>query len=138
MSRGGDDNLNCILEGPVSDKVVAMTESPQLTTRLLAEPATPAPINDACSTTELPPREGRTGGGGPCQGPCRPLTDALPLPHPFIISHVNNACILFAPAKIYIRKKLRIDAVSLKMRKFIPLCRMQLRSQLLHDVRTIC
>ena len=61
-------------------------------------------MNDAGSTAELPPCEGRTGElrrGGPCQGPCLPFTDALPLPYPGIISHVNNAGILFAPAKIY-------------------------------------
>ena len=47
----------------------------------------PAPMNDVGSTAELPPHEGRTGepqGGGPCQGPCLPLADVLPLPHPCI------------------------------------------------------
>ena len=55
-------------------KLVVMMELPQLTTQLLAEPA---PTNDdGCY------REGMTGelrGGGPCQEPCLPLADALPL-----------------------------------------------------------
>ena len=39
MSSGDDDDLDRILGEPVSDELVAMTESPQLTTWLLAEPA---------------------------------------------------------------------------------------------------
>ena len=39
MFSGDDDDLDRILGGPVSYEVVAITKSPQLTTRLLAEPA---------------------------------------------------------------------------------------------------
>ena len=74
---------------------------------------------------ELPPREGRADelwGGGPCQGPCLPLADALPLPQPCIIIHMNNAGIWFTPAKIYLvytsenlyERKLSLDDVSPK------------------------
>ena len=84
-------------------------ESPQLTTRLLGKPAgrrTGSHI-DGGSTAELPPRERRTGelrGGGPFQRPSLHLTDALSLPHPFNISHVNDAGLLFTHAKIYTRE----------------------------------
>ena len=67
----------------------------------------PAPMNNPDSTAELPLREGRTGEqrkGNPYQGPCLPLADVFPLPHPHIISHMNNAGILFIPAKIYTLK----------------------------------
>ena len=108
------------LGGPMSDKSAAMMGSPHLTTRLLAEPARRlASTDDAGSTAELQPREGRTGelqGGGPCQGPCLPLYGVLRLPHPCIIVHVKNAGILFTSVKIYTREK-SIDAVS-KMQKF--------------------
>ena len=109
-SSGDDHDVDHILGGLVSDKLVAMTESTQLTTRLLAEPVgrcTGSKMSDAGSTADLPPREGRTGElrrGGPCRGPCLPLTDALPFPHPCITGHVKNAGILFTPAKIYSRE----------------------------------
>ena len=79
MSSGDDDDLDCILGGPVSGELVAMTGSPQLTTRLLAEHSgvVPVPTNDAGSTPELPPREGRTRElqkGGPCQAVLRSQT----------------------------------------------------------------
>ena len=47
----------------MSDELVVMTESPQLTTRLLVKPAghRPAPTNDAGRTAELPSRDCRTG-----------------------------------------------------------------------------
>ena len=38
MPSGDDDDLDSIFGGPVSYEVVAMMESPQLTSRLLAEP----------------------------------------------------------------------------------------------------
>ena len=54
MSSGDDGDLDCILGESVSDKLVAMTESPQLTTRLLSEPTGhhTTLMNDAgtCST----------------------------------------------------------------------------------------
>ena len=82
MSNGDDDDLDCILGEWVPNKLVAMTESPQLTTRLLAEPAECR--TGGGSTAELPPLKGRTGeqwGGDPCQGPCLPLANALSLHH---------------------------------------------------------
>ena len=115
MSSGDDDNLDGILVGPVADKLVAMTElsqQPGCSKNLLG--VIPPPTNDASSTAELPPCEGRTGelrGGGPCQGPGLSLADALPRPQLCII--VKNAGILFTPSKIYTRK-LSIDVVSPK------------------------
>ena len=67
----------------------------------------PAPTNDAGSTAELLPREGRTGElrrGGPSRGLFLPLTAALPFPHPCIFSHMGNAGILFTPAQMYTRE----------------------------------
>ena len=89
-SSGHDDHLDHILGGTVSDELVEMTESPGCSQNLLG--IMPAPMNDAGSTMELPPREGRTGelwGGDSCHRPCLSLADVLPLPHP-LISHVNN------------------------------------------------
>ena len=112
MSSGDDDDLDCILGGPVSDElvIVAMTESPQqpgclqnLLGVLLAS------TNDAGSTAELPPREGRTGefrGGGPCQGPCRSLADSLSWPHQCIVNYVKTLHPLYIPAKILIPAKI--------------------------------
>ena len=94
------NDLDRILSGPVSDELVAMKES-SYSQNLLG--VILAAMNDAASTAELPPHEGRTGklqGGGLCQGPCLPLTDALPWLHLCVISHVKNAGILSTPAKI--------------------------------------
>ena len=102
MSSGDDNDLDCILGAPVSDELVAMTESPQqpdCSQNLLG--IILAPTNDTGSTAELPPRKGRTGelwGEGPCKGPC--LAHVLPWPHPCIIRHVKNAGILFTPTKM--------------------------------------
>ena len=101
MSSGDDDDLDCILEGPVSDElvIVTMTESsqePGCSQNLLG--VLPAPTIDAGSTAELPPCEGRTGElqkGGFCHGPCLSLADALPWPHPCIVSYMENTGILF-------------------------------------------
>ena len=78
MSRGDKDDLDCIFEGPVSNEIAAMAESPQLTTRLLAEPAGHCTGSHPGSTAELPHREGRTKERNPFQGPCQPLPDELP------------------------------------------------------------
>ena len=110
MSSGDNDDLDRILEGPVSDElaIVAMTESPQqfgCSQNLLG--VLPAPTNDAGSTAELSPREGRTGellGGCPCQGPCLFLADALPWPHPCIVSYVKHWHPRYIPAKVYTRE----------------------------------
>ena len=107
MSSGDDDDLDRILERPVSDElvIVAMTELPQqpdCLQNLLG--VLPASTNDAGSTVELPPRESRTGelrGGGPCQEPCLSLTDVLPWSHPCIVSYVKKHWHpLYIPAKI--------------------------------------
>ena len=96
-----------------------MTESPQqpsCSQKLLG--VLPAPTNDVGSTTELPPREGRTGelrGGGPCQGPCLSLADVLPWPHPCIVSYVKNNGILFTYPWKFIPRK------NLTPRKFVPI-----------------
>ena len=84
----------------MSNEIAAMAESPQLTTRLLAEPAGHRTGSHPGSTAELPHRKGRTKEQDPCQGPCRPLPDELPFRHPFINSRISNACFLFTPAKI--------------------------------------
>ena len=97
-SRDGDNPDRILGEDPVSDELVMMTESPQLTngSSQNLQAVVPPPTNDACSAVELPPHKGMTGelqGGGPCQPeePCLPLAD---LPHLCIISHMNNAGIL--------------------------------------------
>ena len=75
LYSGDDDDLDCILGRPVSDEIVAMTKSLQLTTRLLAEPPGRRinSHNDASSTVELPPRKGRIGG----TAGRKPLPEAL-------------------------------------------------------------
>ena len=105
MSSADDGDLDHILRGSVSDKLVAITKSPQLTMRLLTNllGVVLAPTNDAGSTAELLPREGKTvelQRGGPCKEPCLPFADALPWPHLCLISHVKNAGILSTPAKV--------------------------------------
>ena len=97
MSSRDNDDLDCILRRPVSDGLVAITESspqqPGCSQNLLG--IIPAPTNDVGSTAKPPIREGRTGEleeGGLCQEPCLFLADALPWPHLYIISHVKNAC----------------------------------------------
>ena len=109
MSSGDDDDLDRILEGPMTNKLVAMTELSPQQPGCSQNPlcVVQAPSNDASSTAELPPRERRTGelrGSGHFQGPCLSLADALPSPHLCITSHVKNAGILCTPTKIYTRE----------------------------------
>ena len=55
MSNGDNNNLDCILKRPASDKLVVMTESsPQ-------QPRCPKNPNNAGSMVELPPCKGMTG-----------------------------------------------------------------------------
>ena len=62
MSNGDDDLSRSHPGGPVSEKLVAMVESPQLATRLLAEPAEHRTCShESDSSAELRPRKGRTG-----------------------------------------------------------------------------
>ena len=98
MSSEDDDSLDRILEELVSDElyivIVAMTESPQqhgCLKNLLG--VFLAPTNDAGSTAELRPCEGRAGelrGECPCQAPCLSIADVLPWSHPRIVSYVKN------------------------------------------------
>ena len=123
MSSGDNNNLDRILGGPVSDEIVVITESPQLkpgcSQNVLG--VVLAPTVNAGSTAELPPREGRTGelqGGGPCQGPCVPLTDELVYLF-YIHSSVTWVTLASSlhPQKLHPRK-LSIDAISPKTWKF--------------------
>ena len=63
----------------------------------------------------------RLWGGGPYQEPCLPLADALPLPHPCIISHVNNTGILFVAAKIYTHKNYALTPFPPKHENLTPM-----------------
>ena len=132
---GDDDDLDRILEGPVSDElhvhVVMMTASSLQQPGCLQNPlgVVQAPTNDAGRTAELPPQERRTGElreSGLCQGPCLSLADVLPLPHLCIISQAKNASILCTPTKIYTRKNeaslpFPPKRENLTPRKFVPL-----------------
>ena len=106
MSGGDDNNVDRILREPVSYEIKAMTESPQLTTRLLAEPAG----HHTCSHkwcwyhtgAATPQRQDKETAGR------RPLPGALSTYRwciiSQIISHMNNAGILFTSDKIYTRE----------------------------------
>ena len=109
MPSGGDDNLDSIFGRPVSYELVAMMESPQLTSRLLAEPLRRRTgSQERCWLTQRschPAIAGRSNCGEEVLGLVYlSLTRSSPFPHPCIISHVLNAGILVTPEKIYTRE----------------------------------
>ena len=112
ISNQDNEDLDRIVGGPVSDELVAMTKSspqqPGCSQNLLG--VVPAPTNDAGSSAELPPREGRTEElreGGPCHGPRLVYLSLMCyLGHTCALlnRHVKNSGILFTPAKICTRE----------------------------------
>ena len=81
-------------------------------------------MNNARSAAKLSPLEKEALARG--LKVCLPLTDALPWPYPCAISYVNNAGILFTPAKIgtLVNEALMLFALKhqhLTPRKFVPL-----------------
>ena len=105
MSSGDSDDLDRILEVPLSNElvIVMMTESPQqpgCSQNLLG--VVLARTNDAGGMAEVPSHKGRTRellGGGLCLGPCLSLADTLSWPHQKIVSYVKTLASSLHPQK---------------------------------------